>query len=59
MFRISLQGYDCHEETKGTKDHTIAPWSAATSVADPGWLSRVLIFTHPDPRSKNSNKREG
>ncbi len=35
-----------------------------TSVADPGCLSRILIFTHPgsrisDPRSKNRNKREG
>ncbi len=34
------------------------------SVADPGCLSRILIFTHPrsqisDPGSKNSNKREG
>jgi hypothetical protein len=34
------------------------------SVADPGCLSRILIFTHPgswisDTRSKNSNKREG
>ncbi len=34
-----------------------------TSVADPGCLSRILIFTHPgsrisDPGSKNSNKRE-
>ncbi len=34
------------------------------SVADPGWLSRILIFTHPgsrisDPGSKNSIKREG
>ncbi len=34
-----------------------------SSVADPGCLSRILIFTHPgsrisDPRSKNSNKRE-
>jgi hypothetical protein len=33
------------------------------SVADPGCLSRILIFTHPgsrisDPGSKNSNKRE-
>jgi hypothetical protein len=28
-----------------------------TSVADPGCLSRILIFTHPG--SKNSNKREG
>jgi hypothetical protein len=32
-------------------------------VADPGCLSRILIFTHPgsrisDPGSKNSNKRE-
>jgi hypothetical protein len=34
------------------------------SVADPGYLSRILIFTHPksrisDPGSKNNNKREG
>ena len=34
------------------------------SVADPGCLSRILIFTHPGsrislPGSKNSNKREG
>ncbi len=41
-----------------------------TSVADPGCLSRILIFTHPgsrisdpgsripDPGFKNSNKRE-
>jgi hypothetical protein len=34
------------------------------SVADPGCLSRILIFTHPGSRipdlgSKNSNKREG
>jgi hypothetical protein len=34
------------------------------SVADPGCLSRILIFTHPgsrisDPGSKNSIKREG
>jgi hypothetical protein len=34
------------------------------SVADPGSLSRILIFTHPgsrisDPGSKNSNKRDG
>ncbi len=34
------------------------------SVADPGCLSRILIFTHSgsriqDPGSKNSNKREG
>ncbi len=34
------------------------------SVADPGCLSRIQIFTHPgsrisDPGSKNSNKREG
>ncbi len=33
------------------------------SVADPGCLSRILIFTHPgsrisDPGSKNSNKRQ-
>jgi hypothetical protein len=28
-----------------------------SSVADPGCLSRILIFTHPG--SKNSNKREG
>ncbi len=32
-------------------------------MADPGCLSRILIFTHPgsrisDPGSKNSNKRE-
>jgi hypothetical protein len=35
-----------------------------SSVADPGCLSRILIFVHPgsqisDPGSKNSNKREG
>jgi hypothetical protein len=34
-----------------------------TSVADPGFLSRILIFVHAgwisDPGSKNSNKREG
>ncbi len=35
-----------------------------TSVADPGCLSRILIFTHPgsrisEPGSKNSNKRKG
>jgi hypothetical protein len=35
-----------------------------SSVADPGCLSRILIFTHPgsrisDPGSKNSNKRGG
>ncbi len=34
------------------------------SVADPGCLSRILIFTHPgsqisDPGSKHSKKREG
>jgi hypothetical protein len=34
------------------------------SDADPGCLSRILIFSHPgawipDPRSKNSNKRVG
>jgi hypothetical protein len=34
------------------------------SVAEPGCLSRILIFTHSgsrisDPGSKNSNKREG
>ncbi len=34
------------------------------SVADPGYLSRILIFTHPGsrisgPGSKNSNKRQG
>jgi hypothetical protein len=32
------------------------------SVADPGCLSRILIFTHPGsriPDPKNSNKREG
>jgi hypothetical protein len=34
------------------------------SVADPGCLTRILIFTHsgsriPDLGSKNSNKREG
>ncbi len=39
------------------------PWVRA-SVADPGCLSRILIFTHSgsriaDPVSKNSNKREG
>jgi hypothetical protein len=28
-----------------------------SSVADPGCLSRILIFTHPG--SKNSNKRDG
>ncbi len=36
----------------------------ACSVADPGCLSRIMIFIHPgscisDPGSKNSNKREG
>jgi hypothetical protein len=35
-----------------------------SSVADPGCLSRILIFVHPgsripNPGSKNSNKREG
>jgi hypothetical protein len=40
-----------------------------SSVADPGCLSRILIFTHPGsripdlgsriPDPKNSNKREG
>jgi hypothetical protein len=34
-----------------------------SSVADPGCLSRILIFVHPgsripNPGSKNSNKRE-
>ncbi len=38
--------------------------SPVTSVADPGCLSRILIFTHPgsrisDPGSKNRNKRAG
>jgi hypothetical protein len=37
---------------------------AESSVADPGCLSRILIFIHPgsqisDPGTKNSNKREG
>jgi hypothetical protein len=27
------------------------------SVADPGCLSRILIFIIPDPLSNNSNKR--
>jgi hypothetical protein len=35
-------------------------WIRTTSVADPGCLSRILIFTHPgsrisDPGSKNLN----
>ncbi len=34
-------------------------WTQEYSVADPGCLSRILIFTQPDPGSKNSNKREG
>ena len=36
-------------------------FNAKISVADPGCLSRILIFTHPGipPGSKDSNKREG
>ncbi len=42
----------------------IRGFGGAISVADPGCLSRILIFTHPgsrisDPGSQNSNKREG
>jgi hypothetical protein len=43
------------------KDPVFIP---GNNVADPGCLSRILIFTHPGSRiqglgSKNGNKREG
>jgi hypothetical protein len=43
---------------------TVNSGLVSTSVADPGCLSRILIFTHPGSQipnlgSKNSYKREG
>jgi hypothetical protein len=38
--------------------HTLQRHSCAMdSVADSGCLIRILIFTQPDPGSRNSNKR--
>jgi hypothetical protein len=63
-----------HREKKRMEDSRIGPWEISivewkkvvigASVADPGYLSRILNFVHPgfrisDPGSKNCNKIEG